>query len=137
MHPNDEQNRTVADNCADDDLDRRLVEAIGRLPAPNGPTDLPHRVATQLARRRAWQRLGALAAAVLFALLGWRVWLVGKGPGSDGIDVAAERASQKALVAQWDQLLDEAAAVPPPVVELSILNTQQAWISALRQIQPL
>lgn len=113
------------DKPALDDADRQIAEALGRLPSPSVPGDLPSRVRARVGRRRVLLRSGALAAAAATLLLTWLVW----PPPRDAARDVEDKAGQEALVAQWDELLDEAAALPPVVVDLKILETQRAWVS--------
>jgi hypothetical protein len=108
-----------------DDADRRIAEALGRLPSPPAPGDLPSRVRARVGRRRVLIRSGALAAAAATLFLAWHIW----PPARDAGRVVEDKSTQEALVAQWDKLLDEAAALPPVVVDLNILETQRAWVS--------
>jgi hypothetical protein len=111
-----------------DSGDFRIIEALRRLPLPAAPADLPGQVRRRIARRRMAMGGGGLAAAMALILLGWSFWR--RGPGDDAI----VGPNQETLVAQWDELLEEAASLPPAVVELRILETQQAWIATLENV---
>ena len=112
-----------------DDADRQIGALLIGLPPPGVPADLAARVLARVKRRRQMLRGGAMAAAVVLLLAGWRL-LPGDAKSSGIVDPA----HQEALLAQWDQLLDEAAAVPAPVIELEVLNTQRELLSALQRM---
>jgi hypothetical protein len=114
------------------DADRRIAQALASLPVPGAPADLAGRVAARVARRRLVFRVGGLAAAAAALLLVSRLWLRQPELPATGSSAGP---GQEALVAQWDALLDEAAALPPVVAELNILATQRAWIAALQDVQ--
>ncbi len=142
MHPDD-------DHRGFEEADRRIAEALGRLPWPEVHGDLPSRVLARVGRRRVVLRAGALASAAVVLLLGWTVWppqhddagnsVRGSGVPGSGVPGSGvrghsivEKAGQAALVAQWEELLDEAAALPSVVVDLKILETQRAWVATLQ-----
>jgi hypothetical protein len=112
-------------------VDRRIAEALVDMPSPLAPPSLVQWVGGRVKRRRLALRGGAMAAAALM-LLGWSLFPSGDPAGVGG--VADDRARQEALVAQWDQLLDEAAAMPAPIVELEVVRTQRELLSALERI---
>jgi hypothetical protein len=126
-------NSLPPDEPADPDaIDRQIAGALAGLPAPDVPADLPVRVTARLARRRLLARLGGVAAVAALLLMAW-----GLSPPEPHRPVhpAPEKPGQEALLAQWDELLDEAGALPPVVVDLNILEAQHAWVSALEDVQ--
>ena len=142
MHPHD----TPPDDGAGDfdDADRRIALAFGQQPSPAVPADFASRVVARIVRARIARRrvrlcVAGVAIAGAMVFIAWSIWPphVGRRPGSQSPVVVnvVENAGQEALLAQWDKLLDEAAALPPVVVDLNILETQRAWASTLQDIQ--
>jgi hypothetical protein len=111
-------------------IDQQIAAVLAGVPAPAVPLDLSARVLNRVKRRRVLLRGSAMAAAVALLLVGWRLL-----PGGPNVTDGGDQAEQEALVAQWDQLLDEAVAVPAPVIELDVLKAQRELLSALQRIE--